>query len=250
MRSLVLVAALLFATTTSTLAQRIGEGVTVVPDLSPAGRFDLMAEVEKRYGATLGIIRSEFPRDYAEVMTAIAAISWRGGEENRALLGAFGAVTEVKKKYASRLIFAPSPRHSAMLASLAKFYVAVAETEGTETCGRFAEDGSGVLFELGLSGKYAAALDAQSAAYFEAVVAAIETPEYGGAVEPEDWSAVVNAMIAAGAPQSFARTISAGNRADPDLCPALAAMFVTSAVLDTPEGERTRADFAKNLSGY
>lgn len=250
MRSFILAVVVLVISSHVALAQKYGDGVAVVPDLSPAGRFDFMAEVDKRYGQTLEVIKTEFPDDYAVAIAHIAGISWRGGEEDRALLGAFSILTELKKKYAGRLLYAPSVRHAAMLAGLAKFYVTVSENEGPEVCGRFAQDGSGVLFERGLSGKYAAALDAQSAAYFEAVVAAIETPEYSGAVQPDDWSAVMSAMIAAGAPQSFAKTISAGDRSDPDLCPALAAMFVTSAFLNTPEGARTRGDFAKNLAGY
>ena len=250
MRFLLIVLALLISTSGPAFAQRIGDGVAVVPDFSPAGRFDFMAEVEKRYGQTLKVIEADFPADYAAAIANISAIKWQGGDENRALFATFAIITDLKKKYASRLLFAPSPKHSAMLANLAKFYVAVSDSEGSELCGRFARDGSGVLFERGLSGKYADALDQQSAAYFEAVVAAIETPEYSGVAQPDDWSAVVAAMITAGAPQTFGKTISAGDPADPDLCPALAAMFVTSAVLNTPEGTRIRADFAKNLAGY
>lgn len=246
---MLLVIAMLLFSTGGAFAQ-IDSGVAVVPDLSPAGRFDLMAEVEKRYGRTLAIIKSEFPDDYPILISNIAAISWQGGEENRALLAAFGIITELRKKYADRLLFAPTASHAVMLGFLAEFYVAVLKDEGPEVCGRFAQDGSGVLFELGLSGKYADALDRQSLAYFDAVVRAIEAPEDNGVAGGEDLSAVLRAMIAAGAPQSFVRTISAGDRNDPDLCPALAAMFSTSSILDTPQGRRMRADFAKNLVGY
>ncbi|HQZ13438.1 MAG TPA: hypothetical protein PK286_11205 [Devosia sp.] len=248
MRFILLALTLFLTAIAPALAQ--GEGVAVVPDLSAAGRFDFKAEVDRRYGRTLEVIRAEFPRDHAALMAEIAAIKWQRGGENDALLAAFGAVTELKKKYAARLQFAPSAKQAVMLENLAKFYVAVSGREGPEVCGQFASDGAGVLFARGLSGAYAAAIDIQSAAYFEAVAAALETPEYISPVRPDDWGVVVSAMVSAGAPPSFAKTISDGNPADPDLCPALAAMFVTSAVLNAPEGTRIRADFAKNLAGY
>jgi hypothetical protein len=247
---ILLIIAMLLVSAAGAMAQVDSGGVAVVPDLSPAGRFDLMREVDKRYGRTLEIIKAEFPNDYPALMSGIAAISWQGGQEDRAMLAAFGLITELRKKYADRLMFAPSASHAVMLGFLADFYVTVFKAEGPQVCGRFAQDGSGVLFELGLSGKYADALDRQSLAYFDAVVKAIEAPEYAGAVVEADWGAVVKAMIVAGAPESFVRTISSGDRTDPDLCPALAAMFSTSSILDTPEGKRTRADFAKNLAGY
>lgn len=226
--------------------------VTAVPRLSPrAGEpagFDLVAAVTVRYARTLALLKAEFPSDYASLMADIAGISWAGGDPDAALLGAFGKLTELRRKYAEKLLFAPSLAHSVMLGHLAEFYDSVFEAEGPAVCERFARDGSAVLFELGLSEKYARALDQQSAAFFEAVVQAIENPSYSGVATSEDWSAVLGTMVGAGAPQSYVAAISSGRGAD--LCPALAAMFRTAGLLDTPAGQRTRADFAKNLTGY
>lgn len=221
--------------------------VVATPNLKAVG---LQAEFTKLYPLTIDVLKTEFTDDYAYLVSGIAGIKWAGGQSRVALLNAFGLLTEIRRKYADKLLFAPSEDHAVVLGLLADFYTAVFKGEGPEVCGRFAQDGSGVLFELDLSGTYAKELDLQTAAYLSAVVHAIERPEYNGVAVAGDWGAVLGTMVAAGAPQSFVKTISAGDGKDPDLCPALAAMFRTSGLLDTPEGKRTRADFAKNLVGY
>src|SRR5690606_27068701 len=132
----------------------------------------------------------------------------------------------------------------------AVFYNEVFKLEGPEVCGRFARDGSGVLFERDVESKFATLLDQQAVAYFEAVVQAIETPEVSEPVLEEDWTVIFEYMIAAGAPPEFAKAIGGNDPGDPNLCPALGAMMLVSSTLATPEGERTRADFARNLTGY
>jgi hypothetical protein len=135
-------------------------------------------------------------------------------------------------------------------ASPSILYDLVFKEEGPEVCGRFAQDGSAALFELGLSEKYAEALDQQSVVYFKSVVLAIENPEPSAPVRPGDWDVVLRLMLEAGAPPSFAATVAAGDPADPDLCPALTALLLTMSLMDEPEGQRVRADFAQNVAGY
>lgn len=229
------------------------QGVTATPDLSkfsPPSAVNVLDIVGKLYGRTLTLLQAEFPEDYAALARRIADIDAQPGTEPVLLLASFEAMTELRRKYADKLLFASSLHHSVMLGRIADFHDLVFAGEGAAVCGRFALDGSGVLFELGLAAKYAVAIDLQSLAYFEAVVEAIEAPDYSGVAVPEDWSMVLGVMVAAGVPQTYVAAISAGDPNDPNLCPALAAMFRTSGLLDTPEGQRTRADFAKNLSGY
>jgi hypothetical protein len=223
--------------------------VVATPD--PPPRFDLVEVVTSRFERTFAAIRSDFPDDYATLLAALSAISWQGIRDERvALLAAFAVIKDLRDVHAERVAHAPSVSHAVMLGLLADFYDEVLKAEGPAVCGRFASDGSAVLFELGLSEKYARRLDLQSAAYFDAVVRATETPENPEAVRPEDWTFLLGNMVAAGAPRSFVDTIARGDPNDPDLCPALATMFRASGLLDTPEGARTRADLAKNLSGY
>jgi hypothetical protein len=227
--------------------------VVVTPNLTlrtAPDAVDVAALFEQRYGRTLELLEAEFPDDHAALVDQIAEIDRQVGDERQLLLAAFERLTEVRRKYAPRLRFAPSLSHSVMLGRIADFHDLVLDNEGPQVCARFAHDGSGVLFELGLSGRYANALDLQSLAYFDAVVRAIETPEYTEPVATDDWTAVLRAMVAAGAPASFLRTITTADRNDPDLCRALAAMFRTSGLLSTPEAARARADFASNLTGY
>ena len=135
-----------------------------------------------------------------------------------------------------------------MMSQLAAFYEKVHHTEGSAVCGRFAADGrpcSSIWAFSRLCGVHRRAVGGILRGR-----GAIERPEYAGVASQDDWSFVVRKMVEAGAPASFAATIAGGDPDDPDLCLALAAMFVATALLDTPEGARTRADFARNLTGY
>lgn len=247
-RALVL-AAILVAGCGPSLAQ----GVTATPDIvepNSPGDVDVLGIMGRLYGRTLTLMQAEFPADYALLARRLAEIDALAGDERSLLLASFEAVADVRRKYAEKLMFAPSIGHSVMLGLLADFYQRVLLEEGATVCGRFARDGSGVLFELGLSAKYATLLDLQSQAFFQAVVQAIEAPDYSAPPTPEDWGSVLRVMVAAGAPQSYVDTIARGDASDPDLCRALATMFRTAGLLDTPPGKRVRADFARNLSGY
>lgn len=227
--------------------------VTVTPNLTlrtAPDAVDVVGLFEQHYGRTLKLLEAEFPADHATLRAELAEIDERVGEERLLLLAAFERLAEVRRKYADKLQYAPSFNHSVMLGRIADFHDLVFAGEGPQVCARFAHDGSGVLFELGLSRRYANALDLQSLAFFEAVVQAIEAPDYAEPVTTEDWTVVLGAMVAAGAPPDYLKTITTGDRNDPRLCPALAAMFRTSGLLDSPQGARTRADFAKNLAGY
>jgi hypothetical protein len=126
----------------------------------------------------------------------------------------------------------------------------VLKSDGPGGCGVFAQNGSGVLFQLGRSDGYARQIDLQSAVYFEAVAGAIEQPEYYGELKQSDFGALLAALAAAGVPKSYADAIVSGKPSNPELCPALITMFKAAAVFDTPEGLRVRADLAKNLAGY
>jgi hypothetical protein len=245
MRTLLFVAAF-FAGCLLVLAQ--DGAVVATPDFSQARLLDL---VTTRYQRTVALIKSDFPDDYATLVASLAGISWQGGNDDRiALFKASEIIKALRRKYADKVTHAPSVSHAVMLGLLAEFYDAVLKAEGPAACGRFASDGSAVLFDLGLSEKYADRLDLQSVAYFDAVVKAIEAPESPEAVRQDDWNLLLKAMVAAGAPRTYVDTIARGDRNDPDLCPALATMFRASGLLDTPEGVRTRADFARNLVGY
>jgi hypothetical protein len=237
----------LLAAMAPALAQE--NGAVAPPDSSPP--FELLDVVTSRFGRTIAAIKSDFPDDYVELIAALSGISWQGIRDERvALLMAFEVMKSHRRAYAERVVHAPSVSHAVMLGLLADFYDEVLRREGPAVCGRFASDGSAVLFELGLSEKYAEQLDLQSAAFYDAVERAIEAPENPAAVRPEDWTFLLGNIVAAGAPRSFVDTIARGDPNDPDLCRALATMFRASGLLDTPEGARTRADLAKNLSGY
>jgi hypothetical protein len=172
------------------------------------------------------------------------------GKESALLTLAFKQLTDLRRHYAGRLRFAPTQSHAAMLSQLAALYDRVFKEEGMAVCGRLARDGTAVLFDLGVSDKYAELIDRQSVVYFEAIVQAIETPEPSEPARPEDWEAIMARLLEAGAPSSFAEAIGTGDPANPELCPALTTLFLTIALMETPAAARARADFAQNLAGY
>jgi hypothetical protein len=224
-------------------------GIAAAPDVSP--RFDVVDVMTTRFGRTIAAIKSDFPDQYVTLVAVLSGIGWQGVRDERvALLRAFEVMKDLRREHAEKVRHAPSVSHAVMLGLLADFYEEVLKAEGPAVCGRFAKDGSAVLFDLGLSEKYAERLDLQAAAYYDAVVKAIETPENPGAVRRTDWNFLLMRMVMAGAPRSFLDTIARGDPNDPDLCLALAAMFRASGLLETSAGQRTRADLARNLAGY
>lgn len=229
------------------------QGVTATPDpeaLQGRPVSSISALVEERFNDTLALLESEFRADYEAVERGLAALDRMAGEQNARLIVVAKEFTELRQRYSDRLKFAPTSAHAALVGHLAILYDLVFKEEGPEVCGRFAQDGSAALFELGLSEKYAEALDQQSVVYFKSVVLAIENPEPSAPVRPGDWDVVLRLMLEAGAPPSFAATVAAGDPADPDLCPALTALLLTMSLMDEPEGQRVRADFAQNVAGY
>lgn len=204
----------------------------------------------ERNARTLAVLEAEFPTDHKALMIRIGAIE-RGGQSRMLMLsGSFDAIGAIRRKYATRLQYAPPQALANLLLAAAGFHEAVLAGEGPGGCGVFAQNGTGALFQLSRSDAYARQIDLQSAMYFEAVAGAIEQPEYYGDPRQSDFAALLTVMGAAGVPQSYAATIARGQPSDPDLCPALATMFKAAAALDTPEGLRVRADLAKNLAGY
>jgi hypothetical protein len=213
----------------------------------PAG-FEAVAR--ERFARTLAAIEADFPDDFRLLDAHLGQIATAGVDEKNASILFFEQLTALRRKYAYKMIEAPTAAHAAILGRLAAFYDQVFAAEGPLVCGRFAHEGTGALFELGLGQKYAGLIDLQSAAYFAAVAAAFETPEYSGIAGRRDWNIVLETMIRAGMPRSYVEAISSGRGGDPDLCPAYSALFRGTGVLNTVEGSRIRADLAKNLVGY
>lgn len=228
------------------------QGVTAAPDLRrmQTGGVDVAALFEARFPATLALLKAEFPADRRVFDEGLAIIDGMAGEENALLTLAFSQLTDLRRHYEARLRFATSERQAAMLGQLAVLYDLVLKEEGAEVCGRLARDGTAALFEANLSEKYAELIDRQSVAYFEAVISAIEAPEPSEAMQPDDLKEIMGRLIEAGAPPSFPAAIAAGDPANPELCPALATLFLTISLMETPAAARARADFAQNLAGY
>jgi hypothetical protein len=210
----------------------------------------LVEQFQERNPKTVAVLASDFPDDYRVLLTQLDTIEATGQSQMVQLNASFDALRQIRKKYADRMSFAPPALLADVLTKLADFYEDVLKQDGAAVCGKFAQDGSGVLFQLARSDAYVERLDAQSAAYLEAVVGAIETPETYGAADKNDYPKVLAIMVRAGAPESYVAAIANGNGADPNLCPALAAMFRTVALSDAAEAVRMRPLLGLNAGGY
>ncbi len=203
-----------------------------------------------RNGRTLAVLAAEFPQDHRMLMLRLNALEQTDQSEMLKLTAAFALVSDIRKQYAPRLRFAPPDALERLLRVTAAFHERVLEVDGDATCGAFAQNGTGVLYQLGTSEKYATEIDRQSAEYFEAVAQAIERPESYGEPHKDDLALVLRGMLAAGSSQEQVALILTGKPDAEGYCSAIAAMFRIAAVLDAPAGLRSRADLAMNLSGY
>lgn len=208
---------------------------------------ELFAE---RNGRTLAVLEAEFPQDHRMLLLRLGAIERSNQSEMLKFTAAFGLIGDLRKQYAPRLRFAPPSALERLLRATAAFHERVLEVDGDATCGAFAQNGTGVLYQLGTSDKYAVEIDRQSAEYFEAVAQAIERPEAYGEMQKDDFALVLRGMLAAGSSDQQVALILAGRPDAEGYCSAIAAMFRIAAVLDQPAGLRARADLAVNLAGY
>lgn len=217
---------------------------------APAATPLLSTVLAQNYEQTFAVLEADFPDDFKALTAAIKEIELKPVKDEIKQATAFKLLTDLRKKYRHRMPFAPQADQSKILLHLADFHDAVFKVEGPKVCGNFALNGAAALFETGSFTRYAEQLDTQSAAYFKAIVSAIESPDYHGPVTQNDWSAVLGAMVGGGAPESYLKVL-ADNKSDiPERCPALVAMFRTAALLKGPEGERARSDLAQNVTGY
>ncbi|WP_072339984.1 hypothetical protein [Devosia enhydra] len=205
---------------------------------------------QQRNARTLAILDADFPRDHEALLAAARALRHADLTLDQKLERLFAMMSDTRKRYAERLRFAPGPQHRLMMGVLGAFMAEVDRVAGSEVCTAFAQDGTGALFQSGVASQFSAAIDVQSAAYFAAVVAAIENPEIHPPVLEADWSAVFAQMARDGHPLSYVESIAGGSPDDPALCSALSAMFRSAALMPGAPGERFRADFAPKLAGY
>jgi hypothetical protein len=204
----------------------------------------------QRNSRTMAILQMDFPRDHDAIMASIALLEHAELPVERKLELLFVQLKDIRNRYAERLRFAPEPNQQLVMAVLGGFMLEVEREVGTATCGMFARDGTGALFEAGVAGRFAAAIDSQSAAYLAAIVASIENPEIHEPIQQADWSAVFAQMGRLGHPLSYVESIAKGAVEDPDLCPALGSMFRTAALMPGINAARFRADFVSKLAGY
>lgn len=224
------------------------QGVVATPRLNLG--MDVAKVFESYYPKTMAVLHADFPAEYAGMQNVLRELQKVRGTDEARMTAAFVALTKIRKKYADRLHNAPPDSVKRVWGLLAEFHQAVLKDQGAKFCGDFAVNGSGTLFQHGAAGHYAARLDAQSEAYFNAVVAAIENPEIYGEPDDTDWSLAGMAMIANGGSEDDIKRILANDPRDPQLCASLADFFLILAALDQPFSKRVLANFAPAASGY
>lgn len=204
----------------------------------------------QQFPMTIGILQADFPQDLQALNDSFAGIDSTEISPQIKLQRAFLELTALRKKYAPQLQFARAELSTLVVLALADFYETVRRREGSEVCGGFAVDGAATLFTIGRAPAYARELDRQAAAYFSAVASAFEDPDVVGPATEDDWKAVMGRIVADGSPPSYVVSIAAPKISDPDLCPALSALFHAMMEPKSDAALRVRADFIQNATGY
>lgn len=246
-KCLVLILAVLALLTTS-IAGAFALEVVATPRFKP--RVSVTA-FEQRYPRTLAVLKADFPEDYKNLLDRIGSIEGARGSKKDKITAAFAALSEVRKRYEPQVLFAPDDELRRIVALLGEFHLQVLKNQGPEVCGQFAANGSGTLFTLGLADPYAGRLDVQSEAYFLAVVQSIENPTFHKVATTDDWKYVSRALVvAAGGTTDDVKRALTNDTKDPLYCASLAKFMLFTALIGGDEGERLRANFVQNSTGY
>ena len=204
----------------------------------------------RQYPLTRSVLQADFPRDLEALEQSFAGIDSTEISPQLKMQRVFVELTALRKKYAPALQYARADMSALVVLSLADFYQSVLQRDGAKVCGGFASDGAGTLYTIGAAPAYQKELDRQGAAFFSAVVSALEDPDVMGPATDADWAGVMGQMVADGHPTSYIASIAAARAGDPDLCQALSA-FLHAMVDVQPEiAHRARADFIQNATGY
>jgi hypothetical protein len=204
----------------------------------------------EQYPLTRSVLAADFPQDLQTLEQSFGDIDSTEISPQLKMQRAFLELTALRKKYAPQLQFARADMSALVVLSLADFYQSVLQHDGATVCGGFATDGAGALYTIGAAPGYALELDRQSAAYFSAVVSALEDPDVVGIVSDDDWTQVMSQIVTDGHPPSYLASIAAGRATDPDLCPALSAFMHAMVEVKSDAARRARADFIQNATGY
>lgn len=247
MRNLIAVLATI-ALTLPALAQDSAPATNAERAAPELPRFS--AVVAQRYAATLKVLAVGLPDEFKALTEKIDAIEASDASDQVRLAEVFKAVETLRKKYRYKIPYASEATQSAMLIQLANFHETVLLREGAQFCSTFAMGGAVMLAEAGRIDDYVALIDAQSAAYFNAVAAAFAEPDFHGAVRQSDWTALIAAMVKSGASDDYVKALASTDPRDTKRCAALSAMFRLAANSAGPEAERVRSDLAQNAAGF
>lgn len=215
-----------------------------------AGRPEVLGSFEQVYPQTLKLLQADFPADYEDLVAFIDGLDPERYDAAAGLTAASVKLTEIKRKLAFRIPYAPDEALQRVMVFLTEFHKLVDERAGPEACTDFAANGTGALFDRGIWQQFSVELDVQSLAFLTAVREAIANPSYHGTIRKGDFDAIGAALLAHGGSVEDLSRIAKNDPKDPKLCGSIAAFFGVVALLDTPQGERARADFARNAGGY
>lgn len=205
---------------------------------------------EQNYPLTRGVLVADFPMDLRALEQGFVQIDNTEILPQLKLQRLFMDLTALRKRYASKLAYARTQKSALLVLSLAEFYRNVMRHETPDVCGAFASDGAGILLARGQGARYAKDMDRQAAVYFSAVASALENPDVVGRASQADWSMVMGQIVADGHPASYIGVIAKAKASDPELCPALLALFGALVEVKPSIAQRVRAEFIQGVTGY
>jgi hypothetical protein len=202
---------------------------------------------------TLGILDDRFPDELnrlEQTLNGVIEGAQADFDHEAALEGFAEVIATERQSYVSIITTAPDAALQAAITSLRDFMQKVYDTEGPEICGRFANEGSSVLYETDIAEHYSAELDRQSALFLAAAADARDTPTDHGEASDADLQATFNKMLKEGGTQHQIDVLAAQDPTDPEVCPALINMLSALAILEGDVGARSRAYFLPDFVGY
>lgn len=199
----------------------------------------------------LGTLQSDFPDEYRSLITSTTQVVRNTGGRDAAAIASgqiASLMTSMRQKYAPFLRFAGIAELRALAALSASFHRDVLARDGYEVCGRVAMEGALVLTRENRMAPHMSNVDAQSTALFRAARSGIDNPVAWPEPTDNDWAAAGNLMAQSGATDAEFAAMSAGDPADPNLCPAIAKLLDAMSSPALPSSGALLASFFSEAS--
>lgn len=208
---------------------------------------EVVAILEKSSPKLVDVLKQRFPDAFDAIVESSLSAGKDGGDDEDIQLAFFAAAQNAADDYADYARRAPDPEMKAWLERVADSIDVIYKAGGSDLCQGFLENGNSALAKQDAHDDLLNAMDARSAALFDALAAARQSGLIAiAAPDDADWAKVDSEMRAADVPANYADVINKGDVSDPDYCPALSRLFRNLSEMQGDAGTRIRAEYLAN----